>query len=175
MQSYARTMKNTPGRISAQSNSVTESNKPKPEMNQLLHRSRWWKAWTVTWQVALLWVLSVVGNWVAARTHCPVPGSILAFAALFLLLQFKVVKIEWVSAGADWLLANLLLWFIPAAVGIVKYGHLVQTDGIRLILVIGVSITLVMSITGIVTDQIARRFASLSAKRAIAATAEVDS
>lgn len=117
----------------------------------------WSKLWQVSWQVALLWGLSAAGNWAAARMHSPIPGSILGFATLFLLLQCKVVKLHWISAGSDWLLANLLLWFIPAAVGIVQYGPLVRSDGAKLMLLIVTSITLVMGVTGLITDHIARR------------------
>ncbi|MDQ0189196.1 CidA/LrgA family protein [Alicyclobacillus cycloheptanicus] len=108
-------------------------------------------------QVAFLWAISLAADAVAKWLHCPIPGSILGFVALFLLLKFKVVKLSWVEKGGDFLLANLLLFFIPSAVGIIQYGHLVRVDGIRLVGLILISIVLVMGWTGWVAERLTNR------------------
>ena len=52
--------------------------------------------------------------------------------ALLALLFCGGVAPRWVKAGADWLLADMLLFFIPAAVAAVQYGGLFMEDGWRL-------------------------------------------
>lgn len=108
-------------------------------------------------QVAFLWGISIAADALANILHSPIPGSILGFVALFLLLKLKVIKLSWVEKGADFLLANLLLFFIPAAVGIVQYGHMVRVDGIRLVGLILISIVLVMGWTGWLAERLAKR------------------
>ncbi len=111
----------------------------------------------VVLQVALLWGVSIAADTLANVLHSPIPSSIIGFAALFLLLKFRVVKLTWVEKGADFLLRNLLLFFIPAAVGIIQYGHLVRVDGIRLLGLILMSIVLVMSWTGWLAERLTKR------------------
>ena len=108
-------------------------------------------------QVALLWGISAATNAVANIVHSPIPGSIIGFVALFLLLKFKVIKLSWVEKGGDFLLSNLLLFFIPAAVGIVQYGHMVRVDGVRLVGLILISIVMVMGWTGFLAERLAKR------------------
>ncbi|SFU34421.1 CidA/LrgA family protein [Alicyclobacillus macrosporangiidus] len=115
------------------------------------------RAARIALQTALLWLLAAVCNRVATALHVPVPGSILGCAVLFLLLLFRVVPLAWVEAGADWLIAQLLLFFLPPAVGIIQYPALIRADGWRLLLVILTSTALVMAITGAVADAITRR------------------
>ncbi|MDT2288764.1 CidA/LrgA family protein [Paenibacillus larvae] len=61
-----------------------------------------------------------------------------------------------VRTGADWLLATLLLFFIPAAVGIIEHSELVSMAGIGLIGMVILSTFLVMSSTGLVAEFISR-------------------
>ena len=122
-----------------------------------IRRSRHLNGLQVVLQVALLWGISIAADTLANVLHSPIPGSIIGFAALFLLLKFRVVKLSWVEKGADFLLRNLLLFFIPAAVGIIQYGHLVRVDGIRLLGLILMSIVLVMSWTGWLAERLSKR------------------
>jgi holin-like protein len=108
-------------------------------------------------QVGFLWGISIAANALATAVHSPIPGSIVGFVVLFLLLKFKVVKLSWVDRGGDFLLDNLLLFFIPAAVGIVQYGQLVRVDGVRLVGLILTSIVLVMSWTGWFAERMMKR------------------
>ncbi|WP_231493523.1 CidA/LrgA family protein [Alicyclobacillus macrosporangiidus] len=117
-------------------------------------------------QTGLLWGLAAVCNRIVQQVHLPIPGSILGCAVLFFLLLFGVVKLSWIEAGADWLLAQLLLFFIPSAVGIIQYPSLFLQDGWRLVLVILTSTVLVMTATGLTADLLSRRRYGLHNARA---------
>ncbi len=43
-------------------------------------------------------------------------------------------RFSWVRAGARWLLAEMLLFFVPAVVAVVNYAHLLLVDGWRIFL-----------------------------------------
>jgi holin-like protein len=93
------------------------------------------------------------GNWVSKLTHLPIPGSIVGLILLFALLQLRMVKLQWVEVGGNWLISNMLLFFVPSALGIIQYGSLVKTEGLQLVLVIGMSTAAVMITTGLFAEK----------------------
>ncbi len=111
----------------------------------------------VALQVGLLTVVSLVGDLVAARLPWPVPGNVIGLLFMLALLYTGAVRLEWVEAGANFLLAELLLFFIPSAVGIVQYQDLIFGSGVRILLVIGLSTAMVMACTGVVAERLAHR------------------
>ncbi|WP_079911216.1 CidA/LrgA family protein [Paenibacillus sp. 32352] len=108
-------------------------------------------------QVLLLIVISFIMNKLVAWLHIPVPGSILGMIIVFLLLQTKVLRREWLEAGASWLIAELLLFFISPAVGIVAYPQLLVSDGFQIVLVVALGTIVVMVSSGLVAQHIAKR------------------
>lgn len=42
----------------------------------------------------------------------PVPGSIVGIGMLFALLKCKIIRLEWIELGSQWLLAEMLLFFL---------------------------------------------------------------
>ncbi|MCL6631784.1 MAG: CidA/LrgA family protein [Alicyclobacillus herbarius] len=110
------------------------------------------RAWTIVWQVALLWGIDEAANLIVHDLHIPLPGSIFGCLLLFALLCLRVVPVAWLEQGANWLLAQLLLFFVPSAVGIIQYKHLMWTEGGRLLAVIGLGTVLVMAVTGLIAE-----------------------
>ncbi len=108
-------------------------------------------------QVAALMGFSELMNRLAAWTHLPIPGSILGIFVLFLLLQFRIVKLEWIELGAAWLLAELLLFFIPAAVGVMNYIPMLEQDGVRILAVVVFSTLIVMISSGLLAGALSKR------------------
>jgi putative effector of murein hydrolase LrgA (UPF0299 family) len=49
-----------------------------------------------------------------------------------------------VRAGARWLLAEMLLFFVPAVVAVVNYAQLLMVDGWRIFAVIALSTLMVL-------------------------------
>ncbi|BCJ87953.1 CidA/LrgA family protein [Effusibacillus dendaii] len=103
-------------------------------------------------QVLGLVLFSCLVNYIAHKINLKIPGSILALILVFILLKLKIVRLEWLEAGANWLLAALLLFFIPSSVGIVQYGELLTTEGFRLLIDIVFSTLIVMTLTDIITE-----------------------
>ncbi|MBR2564478.1 MAG: CidA/LrgA family holin-like protein [Paenibacillus sp.] len=108
-------------------------------------------------QVALLMVFSLLMDLLARTLHLPVPGSIIGMVILFILLQTGVVKLRWIEIGAAWLLGELLLFFIPSAVGIMNYMPMLEHDGLQILFIVLLSTFLVMACTGLVAKRIAAR------------------
>lgn len=108
-------------------------------------------------QIILLCVFSLIMNKLVEVLHWKIPGSILGIIVIFILLQTKIIRLEWIELGAKWLLAELLLFFIPSAVGIIKYQHILVDNGVRVVFVIILSTVAVMACTGLLANKIAQR------------------
>lgn len=110
-----------------------------------------------TVQVLFFVVFSMLMNQLVKVLHLNIPGSILGIGVLFLLLQTKVIKLEWIDIGAKWLLAEMLLFFIPPAVGIIQYQDLIKSSGFRILFAVAASILIVMIAAGLTAERLAKR------------------
>lgn len=108
-------------------------------------------------QIGFLYFLLLIGNSIARLLHLPIPGSIIGLVLLFLLLQFHIIKLEWIELGAALLLSELLLFFIPSAIGVIDYDALFGVQGMKVVLVIVGSAIIVMFITGYTAQWLERR------------------
>ncbi|CQR58750.1 CidA/LrgA family protein [Paenibacillus riograndensis] len=107
-------------------------------------------------QVAGLTVFSMLVNVLTPFLHIPIPGSIIGMILLFLLLESGIIRLNWVEAGASWLLAELLLFFIPSAIGVMKYSKLLESDGLQVLAVVIVGTFAVMASSGLLTGAISK-------------------
>ncbi len=97
----------------------------------------------IFWQVLLLSMMSLVGTGISQFLEVPIPGALIGMGILYLLLMKGYVKLAWIEDGAGFLIANLLLFFIPSAIGIIDYSHLFGMAGLGLLSVVVISIFLV--------------------------------
>jgi holin-like protein len=107
-------------------------------------------------------VLAITAFWfacddLARRLHAPLPGSVLALGLLLALLALRVVPARSLQRGADWLLAEMLLFFIPAVMAVRQHLPLVRAEGGRILLVILAGTVLVMLTTGLLVELMWRR------------------
>jgi holin-like protein len=72
------------------------------------------------------------------------------------LILCRVIPLNWVRAGARWLLAEMLLFFVPAVVAVVNYAQLLMVDGWRIFAVIALSTLMVLGATAWVVDKVYR-------------------
>lgn len=124
------------------------------------------KGATIAAQSALL-----AGVWLAADAFAravglPVPGGVLGLGVLLALLLSGRIAPRWVKAGADWLLSEMLLFFIPAAVAVVQYGGVFKEDGWRLALVVICGTLIVMFAVAVAVEQTAKLERRLALRRA---------
>jgi holin-like protein len=68
------------------------------------------------------------------------------------LLQSGVLRPAVIEHGADWLLSNMLLFFIPLVVSVVQFTGLLKEDGWRLFIAIGIGFTCVMVATALTVE-----------------------
>ncbi|EIL96444.1 MULTISPECIES: CidA/LrgA family protein [Rhodanobacter] len=107
-------------------------------------------------QVLLLVVLCAVCEYVVRAWRLPVPGSVLALGVLLLMLACGVVPMSSLRRGADWLLAEMLLFFIPAVMAVSQHAALLRAEGVRIVAVILIGTVLVMTATAFLVDLVWR-------------------
>jgi len=114
------------------------------------------KLFKIVWQVMILCAISFASNFFVAYAGIDFPGSILGILLLFVLLYFKWLPLAWIESGANFLIAELLLFFIPAAVGIIQFQDILENGWSELLTSIEGSIIFVLIFVGVATEWIVR-------------------
>jgi len=105
-------------------------------------------------QVLLYVALFVFAEYLVQWLHLPLPANLVGMMILLTLILCRIIPLNWVRAGARWLLAEMLLFFIPAVVAVVNYAQLLMIDGWRIFTVIALSTLMVLGATAWVVDKV---------------------
>lgn len=108
-------------------------------------------------QILIITTFFLIGNTIHSYAHLPIPGSVIGLVLLFLALYLRIISLKAVDVGAKLLTAELLLFFIPSAVGIMNYPDLFGIVGIKLIIIIFISTVFVMMGTGVTAHFLSRK------------------
>ncbi|MBT2581512.1 CidA/LrgA family holin-like protein [Planococcus sp. ISL-109] len=108
-------------------------------------------------QLLVLYGFLLIGEAIQTLLNLPMPGSIIGFLLLFLVLLLKIYPLEWIDVGATFLLSFLSLYFIPATVGVVEYGPLFSGKGVLLLPIVIISTLLTMAAAGLASQTTANR------------------
>ena len=127
------------------------------------------KTFCLNWLQTVFQIVLLAGIWLLADTavrtlHLPLPANLTGMLLLLACIMLGVVKAQWFSAGARWLLAEMLLFFVPAVVAVVNYQDLLLQEGWRIMLVLVISTILVLGTTALVVDRV-YRFELMLARR----------
>ncbi|PAD68464.1 CidA/LrgA family protein [Bacillus sp. 7586-K] len=117
---------------------------------------------TIILQIIFIHVFLFLGIAIKQFLDIPIPASMIGLVILLICLFLRIVKLEWIEKGGNWLLAELLLFFIPSAVGIVNYDEILSLQGLESVLLIGLSTFIVMAVTAYIADYIQTRKGSVS-------------
>lgn len=114
------------------------------------------KALRLLVELAILCGLFLIGGQLATWLGWPIPGGVMGLALLLLLFASGVLKPATLQLGAGWLMAEMLLFFIPALMSLLDYGALIRDEGWRILLVIAVSTLMVMVVTALTVELVCR-------------------
>ncbi len=105
-------------------------------------------------QVILYAGLFVFAEYLVNWLNLPLPANLVGMVLMLALIVCRIVPLKWVRAGSRWLLAEMLLFFVPAVVAVVNYAQLLMVDGWRIFLVIALSTMMVLGATAWVVDKV---------------------
>ena len=126
-----------------------------PSARPLVPVRRWLRG-SRLWQVLLIVGLWAGAEWLVQATHLPIPSGIVGMMILLLLLGRQWVAPQTVSKGAGWLLAEMLLFFVPAAMILMQNPQMFGLLGLKLLAIIVVGTVLVMAATALTIDVLFR-------------------
>lgn len=109
-------------------------------------------------QFMIILVFSFLGEAISSIFHLPVPGSIIGLALLFLALEFKIIRLRHITLVGDFLLANMTILFLPAAVGIMEKFSDIKPYLLPISLIILAAIFINIAVIGFVVQIIKKNF-----------------
>ncbi|MCB4768119.1 CidA/LrgA family protein [Ancylobacter sp. Lp-2] len=100
----------------------------------------------------------VIGFWLAGEGivrlfGLPLPGGIVGLVIVLALLASRRVRTRSMRRGAQWLLADMLLFFVPAVLAVLDHQELLGLTGLKILAVILVSTVSVMITTAFTVDR----------------------
>lgn len=117
------------------------------------------RVWTLAKGALQVGLLSAI--WVAMdvlRQHLGwgMPAGLIGFGLLAVGLFTGLVQARWLQSGTHWLLAEMLLFFVPAMLVVIEYPDLIRHQGLRILAVIVTSTACVMAATALAVDRVYR-------------------
>ena len=84
-------------------------------------------------QIALLVVFWWAGSLLQRWLNLPISAGVVGLFLVLLGLLSGLFKLEWIKTGSDFILGELVLFFIPCLVGLINYKTLFITEGWQLV------------------------------------------
>lgn len=116
----------------------------------------WRQPAQTVWQVGVLIAAWWLADEAAAALHLPFSGGVVGLFVLVALLLAGWVRPAAIELGANWLLANMLLFFIPLVVSVVQFTQLLKSQGLMLFVNIGLGFASVMLATAFTVEWVCR-------------------
>lgn len=118
-------------------------------------------------QVALIVLLWLAGEAVSRSTGLPIPGSVLGLFALLYLLITGMIRLSTMRRGANVLLADMLLFFVPAVLAVLDHSEFLGLVGLKVLAVIFAGTLMVMCMTALAVDVGYRLMLRMESKHAV--------
>ena len=100
-------------------------------------------------RVAAFWL---AGEQLVRITGIPLPGSIIGMGLALLALGARGLNVGSMKRGANWLLAEMLLFFVPAVLALLDHSELLGLTGLKIVTVIVLSTLAVLCVTALTVD-----------------------
>jgi holin-like protein len=103
-------------------------------------------------QLGLILAFWMLGALLARWSRMPVPGGIIGMFLVLGLLAGRWVITASLRKGANWLIAEMLLFFVPAVLAMLDHREFIGLLGVKVLAVILAGTVVVMSITALSAD-----------------------
>lgn len=103
-------------------------------------------------QIALVLGFWLLGNAVARLSGLPIPGGIIGMLIVLALLASRRLSHASLRQGANWFIAEMLLFFVPAVLAVMDHREFLGLLGLKILSVILLGTLVVMAVTALVVD-----------------------
>ncbi len=108
-------------------------------------------------QIGIIALINLFGNIISKSFNLPLPGSIVGLILLFLLLYVKVIEVKKIQEGANLLLINMAIFFVPPGVQLIKSLDFLKDYGIKIGIIAILTTIITMATTGLTVQFFIRR------------------
>ena len=98
-----------------------------------------------------------IGSLLSIAINGLVPGSVIGMLLMFLGLQTKIIRPEWVAITANGLTRNMAMFFVPAGVGIMVAFDILAKSWIDILVITAISTLAVIATVGLTQQWMERR------------------
>ncbi|WOE40017.1 CidA/LrgA family protein [Acinetobacter chinensis] len=98
----------------------------------------------IIFQLSLLIFIWWIGSVLQKLLNIPVSAGVIGLFLMLFALLSGVFKLQWIKSGSDFILGELVLFFIPCVVGLIKYKHLFITQGWQMVVAVVIGTVTVM-------------------------------
>lgn len=112
---------------------------------RFIGRSRWT-------QVLLFIGFWIIGQSISQLFGLPIPGGVIGFILVLSLLYVRIIRIRTLALGAEWFLAEMLLFFIPAVPAVLNHREFLGWTGLKILAIIALGTIIVMISTAFVVE-----------------------
>ena len=102
----------------------------------------------------IIFAILYLSKFILDMIHISFPAPILGIIILFILLKIGIVKENWVEVFCNFMLKNMILFFVPIFVGIITYVDLISKNFLAIIMTIFITTTLVMVVVSLTSYNI---------------------
>ena len=103
-------------------------------------------------QLMIIFLFSFLGEIINYILPLSIPASIYGMVLLFIALCTKIITLEQIEETGEYLLSIMLIFFVPAAVGIMDTFFEYQSSMLKIILIVIISTIVVLSVTGLISQ-----------------------
>ncbi|ADG81507.1 CidA/LrgA family protein [Thermincola potens] len=108
-------------------------------------------------QIAIILIISYIGDTVSNLLSLPIPGNVLGMAILLACLGAGVIKVEMVDRVSKLMLDNLSFFFIPVTVGLITLMDLLHGKWLAIVIICLFSTVVTMVSTGLTVQLLGRK------------------
>lgn len=102
----------------------------------------------------ILCTIQIGCNFVIKLTNIAFPSPIMGIMVLFILLQLKIIKKDWIKDICELLLKYMPVLFVPLAVGIISYFSIIEKNFIPILINVIGTTTLTLLVTAIFVENV---------------------
>jgi len=103
-------------------------------------------------QICLITALWFIAQEISLLSRLPIPGGVIGLLLVLMLLQFNILSIRSLALGAEWFLAEMLLFFIPAVPAVLNHQEFFGWTGLKILAIIILGTIIVIIGTAVVVD-----------------------
>jgi holin-like protein len=105
-------------------------------------------------QIAIIYIIYAAGNYISRLIAgiIVIPGNIIGMVILLVLLTTNILKLSMIEETGNFMLKYMGFFFVPLTVGLMESYKLIQSSIIQIVIILVLSCTIVMFVSGKVTD-----------------------